>query len=450
MKSLLPLSKCLYDEIANEKNAKSIAFKKLKDDGYFGTYTSSFKGIVTGFTIHNALVKLSQIIFETTTLCNLRCEYCCYSEGYDTFDSRREKCGNLKFETAKSIIDYFVALFQNELPSNAPKEPFAISFYGGEPLMNFKVVSQIVKYAESVEFRNRYLFFTMTTNAMLLAKHSDFLAQHNFKMLISLDGNKDNDSYRKTHNGNPSFNIVMENLKAVDCKYPKWFSTFRYNAVFTDRSDVNDIVKWFKSQFNTIPNFSPLHIPTKEAKEGHRIMSMVKKFEIPREIEYEPSLIPQNPLFNRILIFGTRLLHNSYNKEFQLLTGEISEDKTLPTGTCIPFSKRLFVSFDGKIHPCEKVNRDIPLGYVDSTGVVKINCAEVADRFMRSVTQASSLCKQCYMQLCCTKCSFCYNNGECDEFTSKTRFTKILSDTISYIESHPDIIKTLEENIIIK
>ena len=218
MKAILPLSKELYAEITNKCIAKSATYQKLKDDGYFGTYTSSFKGIVTGYTIHNALVKLSQIIFETTTLCNLRCEYCCYSEGYDTFDSRREKSGNMKFETAKSIIDYFVGLFQNEPPSNAPKEPFAISFYGGEPLMNFNVVNQIVKYAESVEFRNRYLFFTMTTNAMLLAKHSDFLAQHNFKMLISLDGSKDNDSYRKTQNGNPSFNIVMKNLKAVESK----------------------------------------------------------------------------------------------------------------------------------------------------------------------------------------------------------------------------------------
>ena len=38
---------------------------------------------------------------------------------------------------------------------------------------------------------------------MLLSKHADFLSHHNFKMLISLDGNKEHDSYRKTPNGSP-------------------------------------------------------------------------------------------------------------------------------------------------------------------------------------------------------------------------------------------------------
>lgn len=83
--------------------------------------------------------------------------------------------GNLKFETAKSIIDYLAILFQKEPLSNAPKEPFAISFYGGEPLMNFDVVRQIVEYAERIDFRNRSLFFTMTTNAMFLSKYADFV-----------------------------------------------------------------------------------------------------------------------------------------------------------------------------------------------------------------------------------------------------------------------------------
>ena len=70
--------------------------------------------------------------------------------------------------------------------------------------------------------------------------------------------------------------------------------------------------------------------------------------------------------------------------------------------------------------------------------------------FMKRITEVSSLCKKCYMQFCCTKCSFCYSNGKCDEFTSKSKFAKLLSDAVSYIESHPDIIEVVEENIIIK
>lgn len=93
---------------------------------------------------------------------------------------------------------------------------------------------------------------------------------------------------------------------------------------------------------------------------------MLKTFEIPEDIALEHGLITQNPLFNRILLFSTRLLNNSFNKETDLLIDDNTDNKILPTGTCIPFSKRMFVSYDGKIHPCEKVNRDSPLGFIDN------------------------------------------------------------------------------------
>lgn len=449
-KTIVSLDKDMYDIISNDKNKETETLRQLKRYGYFNDFISPLDACITGNTIQNALINLSQIIFETTTLCNLRCEYCCYSEGYDTFDSRRGVFGNLKFETAKSIIDYLVVLFQREAKSDAPKEPFAISFYGGEPLMNFDVVRQIVEYAECSEFRNRSLFFTMTTNAMLLSKYANFLSCHNFKMLISLDGNKENDAYRKTPNNSPSFDIVMKNLMEVKKLYPKWFATFRYNAVFTNISDVRNIVEWFKFQLNTTPNFSPLHIPSKEAKNRDKILPMLKTFVIPEDIAFEYGLIAQNPLFNRILLLSTRLLNNSFNKETDLLIDDNTDNKILPTGTCIPFSKRMFVSYDGKIHPCEKVNRDSPLGFIDNNGCVHIDCDDIASRFMKRITEFSLLCKKCYMQFCCTKCSFCYSNGKCEEFTSKNKFAKLLSEAVSYIESHPNIIEILEKKIIIK
>lgn len=47
------------------------------------------------------------------------------------------------------------------------------------------------------------------------------------------------------------------------------------------------------------------------------------------------------------------------------------------------------------------------------------------------------------------KMFFCYSNGKCEEFTSKNKFAKLLSEAVSYIESHPNIIEILENNIII-
>ena len=99
-KTILPLPKDLYDIISNGKNKETETLRQLREYGYIDDFTSSLDACITGNAIQNALINLSQIIFETTTLCNLRCEYCCYSEGYDTFDSRSRVVGNLKFETA--------------------------------------------------------------------------------------------------------------------------------------------------------------------------------------------------------------------------------------------------------------------------------------------------------------------------------------------------------------
>ncbi len=70
-KAILPLSKNVYDIISNDRNEGDETFRQLKQYGYLDKYTSSFDSYITGNTIQGVLVKLSQIIFETTTLCNL-------------------------------------------------------------------------------------------------------------------------------------------------------------------------------------------------------------------------------------------------------------------------------------------------------------------------------------------------------------------------------------------
>ena len=445
-KSLMPIPVSLFEDILIKGESDDQIWKNLKKAGYLDSYHEMFEGVVEERTINNALKKLSQIVFETTTSCNLRCEYCCYGEGYTTFESRRQHHGHLKFNTAKAILDYLCCLFQKEISSKAPFEPFAISFYGGEPLMNFNVVKEIVEYAESLDFSNRQLFFTMTTNATLLARYATFLYEHNFKLLISLDGDKQHDQYRKTSDNHDSFEIVMSNLRAVKDKYPKWFSTFRYNAVYTNISNVEDVIAWFRKTFNKAPNFSPLHTPTSGAKDYIKIKSMTADYEIPEDLRFCDDLLAQSPINKRVFDFCNTLFKNIIDKE----TNIFEERRKVPTGTCVPLSKRLFVSYDGKIHPCEKVNRDDPLGMINLDGTISIDSKKIAENFMNKLSVLKPVCQQCYLQLCCTKCMLCFNGAKCEDFTSKQKFTSLLSQTISYIENHPNVIQLLKENIIIK
>ena len=445
-KSLMPIPTSLCNDLLTKGDSDDQIWKVLKSTGYLKPYHDMFEGVVDKNTIHKVLRDLSQIVFETTTSCNLRCEYCCYGEGYTTFENRRQYRGNLKFITAKSILDYLCSLFRKEKSSNAPKEPFAISFYGGEPLMNFYVVKEIVEYAEKLDLTNRQLFFTMTTNATLLAKYATFLHDHKFKLLISLDGDKPHDAYRKTYDKQESFEIVMANLQEVKEHYPDWFSAFRYNAVYTNISDIEDIVKWFQMTFNKVPNFSPLHTPTEGAKEYVKIKSMTAKYEIPEDLRFSDDLLAQSPINKRVMEFCNSLFQNTLYKE----TSMFEERLNIPTGTCIPLSKRMFVSYDGKIHPCEKVNRDNPLGEINEDGFVSLNFEKIADDFMSRLSAQKTICQKCYLQMCCTKCILCFNDGKCENFTSKQQFTTLLSQTFSYVENHPSVVQLLKENIIIK
>ena len=83
----MPIPVSLFNEIMAIGESDNRIWMNLKNAGYLDSYYDLFEGVVDDNTINNALRNLSQIVFETTTSCNLRCEYCCYGEGYTTFES---------------------------------------------------------------------------------------------------------------------------------------------------------------------------------------------------------------------------------------------------------------------------------------------------------------------------------------------------------------------------
>jgi uncharacterized protein len=75
-KSLIPIPNSLYNEILIKGNSNDHVWETFKKRGYLNPYYEKFDGIIDDFYIKNSLKHLSQIIFETTTSCNLSCEYC--------------------------------------------------------------------------------------------------------------------------------------------------------------------------------------------------------------------------------------------------------------------------------------------------------------------------------------------------------------------------------------
>ena len=440
---IMPIDSNTGREVEVE-NGGSPLYMYLLDNGYLKENICSFIDCITENNISDAISNLTQVVFEVTTSCNMRCRYCCYGDGYTTFQKRAH--GNLSFEKAKVMLDYIVVALRSATNKSTDTK-FAISFYGGEPLLNIDLIKQIVEYAKTLNFKGRRLNFSMTTNAVQLASNMNFLKENDFHILVSLDGARKHNRYRQYPNLQETFDDVIDNLKKVQEKYPDWFKTLRFNSVYTNLSDVKEIVSFFRSSFNKVPTFSPLHPTTPDAPETETINAMLKRFVIPEDMEEDVDLISKNP---RVKLIYDLILRSSFN--FFVTENEILnmgyESSILPTGTCIPFSKRLFVDHNGGIHPCEKVCRDEPLGYVDDVHVC-LPLEKIANVHNRLLQKMLPLCQRCYKQKVCTRC-LKERGTKCDEYCDINRFKNILSEAISYIECHPNIINNIEKNLIIR
>ena len=141
--------------------------------------------------------------------CNLRCKYCFASTG--DFHGPR---GLLPVETGKRALDWLVAHSGN-------RKNLEVDFFGGEPLMNFGALKEIVAYGREIEKRTGKVFwFTTTTNCIGLTDEvADYLNEEMHNVVLSIDGRREvHDFMRPTINGKGSYDLVLKNALAFGLK----------------------------------------------------------------------------------------------------------------------------------------------------------------------------------------------------------------------------------------
>ncbi|MBQ2944327.1 MAG: thioether cross-link-forming SCIFF peptide maturase [Ruminococcus sp.] len=142
--------------------------------------------------------------------CNLNCSYCFASQGKYHGDR-----AVMSFEVGKRALDFLVE-------NSGTRRNLEVDFFGGEPLMNFEVVKQLVEYARSIEKEKGKNFrFTLTTNGLLIDDDViDFANKEMSNVVLSLDGRKEiHDRYRVDYAGNGSWErIVPKFQKLVDAR----------------------------------------------------------------------------------------------------------------------------------------------------------------------------------------------------------------------------------------
>jgi len=156
--------------------------------------------VLMKYPILNATINLTQN-------CNLACSYC-FTYG------KAEK--RLPLKTGQKIIDF---LFDNAEKSGSKK--IEISFWGGEPLLEWETLKDLVHYAENRK-NGIEISFAGTTNGILLDEDRiKYLLEHQIFLMISLDGTEQtHDYYRKFKNGSGSHSLIMKNLEYVMKYWP--------------------------------------------------------------------------------------------------------------------------------------------------------------------------------------------------------------------------------------
>ena len=157
--------------------------------------------------------------------CNLNCEYCFASQGKYHGDR-----AVMSFEVGKRALDFLIE-------NSGSRRNLEVDFFGGEPLMNFDVVKQLVAYARSVEKEKGKNFrFTLTTNGVLIDDDViEFANKGMSNVVLSLDGRKEiHDHYRVDYNGKGSWEkIVPKFQKLVKAREGK---DYYMRGTFTHRN----------------------------------------------------------------------------------------------------------------------------------------------------------------------------------------------------------------------
>lgn len=176
---------------------------KLKEEELLFT-EDIYKQYITDFKKRKTVVKA--LCLHIAHDCNLACKYCFAEEG--EYHGRRAL---MSLEVGKKALDFLIE-------NSGNRRNLEVDFFGGEPLMNWEVVKELVRYGRSKEEEyNKKFRFTLTTNGVLLNDEvMEFVNREMSNVVLSLDGRKEvNDKMRPFRNGTGSYDLIVPKFQKL-------------------------------------------------------------------------------------------------------------------------------------------------------------------------------------------------------------------------------------------
>lgn len=201
-KSELDVAADLRKKYSVEAIAEAIAeCRELEQAGVLFT-EDIYEKAITDFKARKTVVKA--LCLHIAHDCNLACRYCFAEEG--EYHGRRAL---MSFEVGKKALDFLIA-------NSGDRRNLEVDFFGGEPLMNWQVVKDLVKYGrEQEKLHNKNFRFTLTTNGVLLNDEiMEFCNREMANVVLSIDGRREvHDRMRPFRKGQGSYDMVLPKFK---------------------------------------------------------------------------------------------------------------------------------------------------------------------------------------------------------------------------------------------
>ena len=359
-----------YSEAEVKEACEEVA--SLAEDGELFT-KDEYENYIMDFKKRPTVVKA--LCLHIAHDCNLACRYCFAEEG--EYHGHREL---MSYEVGKKALDFLVA-------NSGNREHLEVDFFGGEPLLNWKVVKQLVEYGRSLEEANHKKFrFTLTTNGVLLNDEiMEFCNREMSNVVLSLDGRREiNDKMRPFRNGSGSYDMIVPKFqKFAESRGQKNYyvrGTFtRNNLDFAD-----DVIHYADLGFQQMSMEPVVADPAEDYA--------IREEDIPQILkEYDKLALEYIKRKKEGRGF------NFFHFMLDLTAGPCVAKRLAGCGSGTEY---LAVTPWGDLYPCHQFvgNEKFLLGNVD-TGIVN---TETRDEFKLCNVYAKETCKDCFARFYCS------------------------------------------------
>ncbi|MBR5337533.1 MAG: thioether cross-link-forming SCIFF peptide maturase [Lachnospiraceae bacterium] len=344
----------------------------LENEGML--YTEDiFEKYISDFKKRETVVKA--LCLHIAHDCNLACRYCFAQEG--EYNGRREL---MSFEVGKKALDFLIE-------NSGGRVNLEVDFFGGEPLMNWDVVKQLVEYGRSREEEcNKRFRFTLTTNGVLLNDEIlEFANREMSNVVLSIDGRKEvHDKMRPFRNGKGSYDMILPKFRKVaesrgQTNYYVRGTYTHYNLDFS--KDVLHLADLGFKQISVEPVVAP---PTEDYA--------IREEDVPVLLEEYDKLAAE--------ILKRNEAGRGFNFFHFMIDLEGGPCVAKRLSGCGSGTEYLAVTPWGDLYPCHQFvgNEKFLLGNVD-TGVTN---TDIRDEFKLCNVYAKSKCRECFARFYCS------------------------------------------------